>query len=310
MFQEQGHLDDAARVLQTVSRLIFELTLSARRRGSSEAREWEATAQIRDVAVTEKRKAYAKILFDCLRMSAMNHFSRIKAGDEIASTERWELLGFRALISASYLEVQSTPHDHSQLGHGITMAACRLAYRMRDDGRPLPALRTLTHAVDALAHITRSVSARAHLYNDLCNLFRGLGSLDQALTSCSLALELADQLGAESDGKNGIAVRPGQGEDARQGAPVEEGEGTLEAGSLSLFHFNLAKVLIDRKDAQGAMRHWQRTIELAPDVDTLISMGLAAWHAPAPSPAPLDTPFPPPRPLKLPDMPNSLPPFA
>jgi len=279
VFQEQGHLDDAARVLQAVSRLILESKLVARRRGSSEPREWEATAQIGDEAIAEERKAYAKILFDCLRMSAMNHFSRITAGKDIASIERWELLGFRALISASHLEVKSTSHDHSQLAHGITMAACRLAYRMRDDGRPLPALRTLTHAVDALAHISRSTSARAHLYNDLCNLFRGLGSLDKALASCNLALELADQLGAESAAKIGKGVRPRQGDDAGQVAAAEEGEGELEAGSLSLFHFNMAKVLIDRKDARGAMRHWERVVEMAPDVDTFISMGLAAWHA-------------------------------
>ena len=237
-FEEQGHSDNAARVLQTVARLIRDSKLVARNQvGASVDAE---TAQN-----MQETEAYAKILFDCLRLSAMNHFSRIKPGDEDLSVERRELLGFRSLLLASHIGIQGSWKEHSQLAHGITMAACRLAYRMRDDGRPIPALRALMHAVDALAHLSHSASARAHLYNDLCNLYRGLGDLDRALTSCNVALDLAATLGAESAG--GIE-ESGVGEDKKGG---KHREPALEAGSLGLFHFNLAKVLIDRKDAHG-----------------------------------------------------------
>ena len=102
--------------------------------------------------------------------------------------------------------------------HALTMTACRLAYRQRDDGRPLQALRTLTHAVYALGRLANSTSARAHMLNDLCNLHRGLGALSSAHSCCSQALQLAAGAG-------------------------EAGEAELEGASLSVFHFNLGKVL-------------------------------------------------------------------
>ena len=101
--------------------------------------------------------------------------------------------------------------------------------------------------MDALAQLSHSASARAHLYNDLCNLYRGLGDLARAQTCCNLALDLAAGLGGASamvDGDDGSGT--GAGGDGGQ-----IGDTALEAGSLGLFHFNLAKVLIDQKDAQG-----------------------------------------------------------
>ena len=36
--------------------------------------------------------------------------------------------------------------EHKELVHALTMLSCRMAYRLRDEGRPLTALRILTHA--------------------------------------------------------------------------------------------------------------------------------------------------------------------
>ena len=68
-----------------------------------------------------------------------------------------------------------------------------------------------------------------------------------AQTCCNHALDLAAGLGGVSamvDGYDGSGT--GAGSDGGQ-----IGDTALEAGSLGLFHFNLAKVLLDLKDAQG-----------------------------------------------------------
>lgn len=56
------------------------------------------------------------------------------------------------------------------LAHGITVAACREGYAMREAGRPLAALRVLRGAEAVTERLPATESARAHLLNDQCNI--------------------------------------------------------------------------------------------------------------------------------------------
>ena len=225
--QQEGQVHDAARAMRAVVRVARGACREKSCKGGTAGHE-------DDLGETD----HARLLYDALRLEAMSYFARTNAREmDVSVIEPLEMRGFDSLLAATKLLSKSccstsvvgdtsptvhlftmTAEETSQMVHALTMTACRLAYRQRDDGRPLQALRTLTHAVYALGRLANSTSARAHMLNDLCNLHRGLGALSSAHSCCAQALQLAAGAG-------------------------EAGEAELEGASLSVFHFNLGKVL-------------------------------------------------------------------
>jgi tetratricopeptide (TPR) repeat protein len=274
--QQGGHSLDAARTRQAVVRLL--------RNGE----------MVHDDA--QRMQERSSLLFDALRLDALSQFSRASASDDPGVTELWDVRGLQSLIAAAKVRGVLTENvQASELVHALTMTACRLAYRMRDDGRPMQALRMLTHAAATVHHMAASSSARAHMYNDICNLYRGLGSLELARSFCSEALDLAAALAGGRNAPHGLPAGPemsveGAHEHRTQtreqavawsedaGGKEPEREEEIGAASLSLFHFNMAKVLGDMHEHASAVQHWRTSAALLPDVDTFIALGLTNYN--------------------------------